>query len=95
MKPSLSTRILLSVFRFYQTAISPLFAPRCRFLPTCSEYAVQAVQRHGAWCGGWLALRRVCRCHPFHPGGIDEVPQQLSAPRWCRHGGIDRSPSGH
>lgn len=48
--------------------------PRCRFTPTCSAYALGALRRHGALKGGWLALRRVARCHPFHPGGVDEVP---------------------
>ncbi len=60
--------------RGYRLAISPLFPPRCRFLPSCSDYALQAIERHGAWVGGWLALRRVLRCNPLNPGGIDEVP---------------------
>lgn len=67
--------------RFYRVAISPLMAPRCRFLPTCSDYALQAIERHGPWAGGWLAVRRLARCHPFHPGGIDEVPDR---PPTCR-----------
>lgn len=68
-------KILLHLLRFYQTAISPLFPPRCRFLPTCSEYAVEAVEKYGAVKGGWLALKRICRCHPFYKGDrYDPVP---------------------
>ena len=59
-------RALLKIIRFYQTAVSPLFPPRCRFIPTCSQYALEAVEKYGAWKGGWLALRRVLRCNPFH-----------------------------
>ena len=66
--------VLLAVFRFYQRAISPLFPPRCRYIPTCSEYAVQAVEKYGAAKGSWLALKRFLRCHPFHKGGYDPVP---------------------
>ena len=67
-------RVLLAVFRFYQRAISPLFPPRCRYIPTCSEYAVEAVEKYGALKGCWLALKRFLRCHPFHKGGYDPVP---------------------
>ena len=59
-------RILIGLIRFYQKAISPMRPPCCRFIPTCSAYAVQAVEKYGAWKGGWLALRRVLRCNPFH-----------------------------
>lgn len=59
-------RILLFMIRFYRKGISPLTPPCCRFIPTCSEYAMQAIERYGAWKGGWLALRRVMKCHPFH-----------------------------
>jgi putative membrane protein insertion efficiency factor len=71
--------LLMMLVRAYRLAISPLFPPRCRFLPSCSDYALQAVERHGAVAGGWLALRRFARCHPFNPGGIDEVPERLDA----------------
>ena len=59
-------RALLKAIRFYQTAVSPLFPPRCRFIPTCSQYALEAVEKYGAWKGGWLALRRILKCQPFH-----------------------------
>ena len=59
-------RILIGLIRFYQKAISPMRPPCCRFIPTCSAYAVEAVETYGAWKGGWLALRRVLRCNPFH-----------------------------
>ena len=67
-------QVLLRLIRGYQIAISPMLGPHCRFHPTCSEYAIQAVERHGALRGGWLAVRRLTRCHPFHPGGLDPVP---------------------
>lgn len=59
-------RVLLAAIRFYQKNISPLRAPCCRFIPTCSQYALEAVEKYGAWKGGLLALRRLSRCHPFH-----------------------------
>lgn len=59
-------RILIGLIRFYQKAISPMRPPCCRFIPTYSAYAVEAVEKYGAWKGGWLALRRVLRCNPFH-----------------------------
>lgn len=59
-------RILLWMIRFYRRGISPLTPPSCRFIPTCSEYAMQAIERYGAWKGGWLTLRRLSKCHPFH-----------------------------
>lgn len=71
---SLIARPLIWLVRGYQLAISPLLPPSCRFYPTCSCYAIEALQRHGALRGGWLALRRIARCHPWHPGGHDPVP---------------------
>jgi uncharacterized protein len=68
-------RALLSVVRFYQRAISPALPPRCRFHPTCSAYALEALERHGAARGSWLALRRLVKCAPWHPGGVDLVPE--------------------
>ena len=59
-------RILLWLINFYRKGISPLTPPSCRFIPTCSEYAMQAIEKYGAWKGGWLAVRRLLKCHPFH-----------------------------
>ena len=66
--------VLLGLLWVYQRLISPLTPPTCRFYPSCSQYAVVAVQRHGALRGLWLAVRRVARCHPWNPGGVDDVP---------------------
>ena len=65
--------LLVLIIRGYQLLISPMLGPRCRFHPTCSQYAIDALRMHGAVKGSWLALRRVLRCHPFHPGGHDPV----------------------
>ena len=70
----LLTRCLQLLIRSYQLFISPLLGPRCRFYPSCSHYAQEALQVHGLRRGGWLALRRIGRCHPWHPGGVDPVP---------------------
>ena len=68
-------KLLLSLIRFYRRSISPLFPPSCRFVPTCSQYALEAIEKYGAARGGWLALTRRLRCHPFHKGGwYDPVP---------------------
>ncbi|MGD9869676.1 MAG: membrane protein insertion efficiency factor YidD [Thauera sp.] len=66
--------VLIALVRFYRYAISPMLGRSCRFHPTCSEYAIEAIQRYGALRGGWMAARRVGRCHPFNPGGYDPVP---------------------
>ncbi|MBD2743266.1 membrane protein insertion efficiency factor YidD [Coleofasciculus sp. FACHB-1120] len=66
--------LLIWLIRGYRVLISPLFPPACRFQPTCSKYALEAVERFGPWRGGWMAIRRILRCHPFHPGGYDPVP---------------------
>ena len=66
--------ILIALVKFYRAAISPYRPPCCRYIPTCSEYAVEAVEKYGAAKGGLLALRRLMRCHPFHKGGYDPVP---------------------
>lgn len=65
---------MIALVHFYQRFISPAFPPCCRFMPTCSEYALIAIERYGALKGGYLALRRILRCNPFHPGGYDPVP---------------------
>jgi len=66
-------KVILSLIIFYQRFVSPLTAPACRFYPSCSEYALQAIKRYGPWRGLWLSLRRILKCHPFHPGGYDPV----------------------
>ena len=67
-------KIMLLPIRFYKREISPMLPPSCRFTPTCSEYAMQAIEKYGAAKGGWLALKRLQRCNPFHKGGYDPVP---------------------
>jgi putative membrane protein insertion efficiency factor len=68
--------IFLLLIRFYQRAISPFLPPSCRFYPSCSHYGLEAIQRFGAIKGGWLTVKRLAKCHPFHPGGIDPVPEK-------------------
>ena len=63
--------ILLALIRFYRKCISPLFPPCCRFVPTCSQYAMEAIEKYGAWKGGRLAVKRLLKCHPFHTGEHD------------------------
>jgi len=71
---SVPRRVAVAVIRVYQKVLSPLMPPSCRFTPTCSNYAVGAIQRYGLMHGGWLALKRIARCHPWNPGGYDPVP---------------------
>ena len=71
-------KVLLWFIKFYRSFISPLFPPSCRFQPTCSQYALDAIDRFGAIKGGFLAIKRILRCHPFCKGGYDPVPQSLS-----------------
>lgn len=71
---NLAQRLVIGAIRLYQIALSPYFGQQCRFTPTCSEYGKQAVAKHGAVKGTWLAIHRVGRCHPWHPGGHDPVP---------------------
>ncbi|AYC29918.1 membrane protein insertion efficiency factor YidD [Paenisporosarcina cavernae] len=73
--------ILIAIFRFYQKAISPLTPPSCRFYPTCSHYGVEALQTHGALKGLYLTIKRIGKCHPFHPGGFDPVPEKRASKR--------------
>jgi uncharacterized protein len=72
--PTLAARILIVPVLGYRRFVSPLLPPTCRFAPSCSEYALEALRRHGAARGLWLAVRRLARCHPFNPGGYDPVP---------------------
>jgi putative membrane protein insertion efficiency factor len=68
--------LLILLIRVYRYVLSPWLGTRCRFEPSCSQYALQAIQEHGALKGSWLAARRLTRCHPFHPGGLDPVPHR-------------------
>jgi len=68
------TRALIAIVRFYRKRISPLSKPNCRYIPTCSAYALEALEKYGAAKGGLLSVRRILRCHPFHKGGYDPVP---------------------
>jgi len=69
-------KIFIALIRFYQVVISPIKPPSCRFYPTCSQYGLEAIQRFGAIKGGWLTIKRISKCHPFHPGGVDPVPEK-------------------
>ena len=68
--------VFVSLIAFYQKWISPLFGPSCRFIPSCSAYGIEAVNKHGPWRGGWLTLIRLSKCHPFTPCGCDPVPEK-------------------
>ncbi|MEK6806233.1 MAG: membrane protein insertion efficiency factor YidD [Pseudomonadota bacterium] len=70
------SKMMIALLRGYQRLISPLLGPRCRFHPSCSHYAVEAIQRHGALRGSRLAVGRIVRCHPLNPGGLDPVPEK-------------------
>ena len=67
-------KIFLLLIKFYRLFLSPLKPPSCRYIPTCSEYAFIAIEKYGALKGGWMAVKRILRCHPFHKGGYDPVP---------------------
>jgi putative membrane protein insertion efficiency factor len=71
---ALPRQALAGLIRGYQLVISPALPAACRFTPTCSQYALEAIQRHGVFKGSWLAMRRLAKCHPFHEGGTDPVP---------------------
>lgn len=73
-RPSLGQKLFMGAIRVYQMTISRAMPPSCRFYPSCSEYALQAIAKHGILKGTWLGARRIARCHPFHPGGYDPVP---------------------
>lgn len=73
-KATPAARLFVALIRFYRAFISPLLGPRCRFEPSCSAYGLEAITVHGALKGLWLTVRRIGRCHPFHPGGYDPVP---------------------
>lgn len=73
---SIMKHVFLGLIRFYQKFISPIKPPTCRFYPTCSQYGIEAIQRFGAFKGGYLTIKRILKCQPFHPGGIDPVPDK-------------------
>jgi len=75
--------LLLALIRFYQWTISPLLGPVCRFYPSCSHYGYEAIATHGAVYGGYLTVRRLLRCHPWNPGGLDPVPPRSVRPGWA------------
>ena len=71
---NIGRRLALLLLSLYQKVISPYLPPRCRFYPSCSHYATQAIRKHGVTKGGFYSLKRLSRCHPWHPGGIDRIP---------------------
>jgi len=77
--------IVLAALRGYKWSVSPMLGPACRYSPTCSEYAMEAVEIFGAWRGGWMAVRRILRCHPFVQGGYDPVKLGETDSPFCRH----------
>ncbi|MBW4655072.1 MAG: membrane protein insertion efficiency factor YidD [Kaiparowitsia implicata GSE-PSE-MK54-09C] len=86
-------QLLIALIRVYRVVISPLFPPVCRFQPTCSQYAIEAIARHGSLKGGWLAAQRLARCHPLHPGGYDPVPLAARPhPQSCACGATAEAP---
>ncbi|MEM8947822.1 MAG: membrane protein insertion efficiency factor YidD [Pseudomonadota bacterium] len=91
-KRSLTVRLLSSLVHGYRLIISPIIGPRCRFLPTCSDYALDALAQHGAIRGGWLTLRRLARCHPLGGSGFDPVPDRIEAP--TRHPAVIERQAG-
>lgn len=69
-------KVLIYLIRFYQMLVSPLLGSHCRFYPSCSQYAREAIEQHGIFYGIWLSMRRLSRCHPWHEGGVDPVPEK-------------------
>jgi len=84
--------LLLLLLRAYQLGVSPFFGQKCRFYPTCSNYAAEAIRTHGVKKGGLLAAKRMCKCHPWHPGGVDLVPPNSSISS-AGHSGCSHSTS--
>ena len=78
-------QVITGALRGYRYLISPLLGPTCRFYPTCSTYAIEAIERYGITRGTWLTLRRLIRCNPWHPGGVDKVPGENTNTSGCLH----------
>lgn len=91
--------LLIGLVRVYQLFISPLLGPRCRFYPSCSNYTIDAIKQHGVFCGSWLAIKRIGRCHPGNPGGVDPVPscgcRAHKDKHDCDHTDVDDSSANH
>ncbi len=85
--------VMKSLILVYRKGISPLKPPTCRFYPSCSEYALQSIETHGPFKGSVLAVKRICKCHPFHPGGYDPVPPREAPPRERTDEGRERRAS--
>jgi putative membrane protein insertion efficiency factor len=84
MRPGPLARLLLGLIRVYQLVLSPWLGRACRYQPTCSVYAADAIRRHGAWAGGWMGAARLCRCHPWGGSGYDPAPgEKPNAPLWA------------
>ncbi|MDD9893219.1 MAG: membrane protein insertion efficiency factor YidD [Gammaproteobacteria bacterium] len=79
----LPRHLLIGLVKLYQLTLSPLLGPSCRFTPSCSHYAIEALQTHGVFRGSWLAAKRISRCHPLNPGGYDPVPNRDNAKHCC------------
>ena len=87
-------KLIKGLIRGYQLAISPFLGQRCRFYPSCSEYTMEAVDRHGVARGLWLGVKRVSRCHPWHPGGVDPVPDPEEGGAGKASGAADKERTG-
>ncbi|MEX2366963.1 MAG: membrane protein insertion efficiency factor YidD [Pseudohongiellaceae bacterium] len=71
-------KIFLTIISAYQYLLSPFLGSNCRYYPSCSQYTRQAIEKHGPGAGSWLGIKRICRCHPFHEGGVDPVPDHIN-----------------